>query len=539
MSQFSLPGVQKQYKGADFRDTAGLHSKESGGVASGVVVFSELERQQQAFELAVAQLETAFEQADASDTQAWQTATGNISRQLNNLAQGVSSRMAVAARWEGSLAALQAGITIAGTTVTIPQSTGGPVTIQTVNADFGTNEDYNTQLKAKSWENLVLIHNLTDANDTGLYCVSGGTLQKFSPFFPQLRDGALIFVDAGEKANSFWTIADPTVVTANNVVIPSLIPFGAFTSLQTDPAGFLTIAANQLNASLDGAYFVVVNGQLTMTPAFVARVTNLESGLQTAQTNIFSLQTGLQTEVSDRQLADQNLQLAIDDKASTASLQTEITARQNADTQLQSAIDAKASTSALNSEIAARTDADAALQTAIDTKASTSALNTEINDRQLADTALQDAISTKASQTDLATEISDRTAADSQLAIDIAAKTTQQAVNNAIANFAAYSHPVKTLINGVFSTVGIVPTTTFYVPLLDSLDWGIDRYSESASPFINVEMPNIAYVNANAAGETGYFVKLEFQHSTQVPDGEIEIYLTRHYRDGQTGISFF
>ena len=81
--------------------------------------------------------------------------------------------------------------------------------------------------------------------------------------------------------------------------------------------------------------------------------------------------------------------------------------------------------------------------------------------------------------------------------------------------------------------------TTFYVSLADSLDWGVDRYSESASPFVNVQMPIVSYVNADASGANGYFVKLEFQHDTQVPDGEVEIYLTRHYRADQTGMSFF
>ena len=637
MSQFSLPGVQKQYKGSDFRGTAGLHSGESGSIPSGVVVFSELDRQQQAFNTAVSLLEQQYIAADASDTQAWQAATSNLSRQLNNVAQGVASRMAVAARWEGSVSSLQSGLSVSSTgVVSIPQSSGA-VTIASVNADFATNEDYYTQIKATSWESLVLVHNLTTASETGLYCVSGGTLRKFSPFFSQLQDGALIFVNSGEKANTFWTIADPIVVVGTDVVIPLLIPFGAFTALQTEPNGFLSIAANQLNASLDGAYFVVVNGQLTMTPAFVSRVTALEAGLQAAQANISTLQTGLQSEVTTRTAADAAMQTAIDGKASAASLQTEISDRSAADTALQTAIDTKASVTALQaevtarsgadavlqtaidgnataiqSEVTARTAADATLQTAIDGKASTVDLQAEVTARTAADTALQTAIATnstaiqsevtartaadavlqtaidgnataiqsevtartaadtalqtaiatnstaiqsevtartaadatlqtaidaKASTVDLQAEVTARTAAEGLLAIDIAARTTAAQLYAAIANFTAYSHPIKSLTNGVFSTVGVVPMTTFYVPLSDSLDWGVDRYSESASPFVNVQMPIVSYVNANATGVSGYFAKLEFQHETQVPDGEVEIYLTRHYRADKTALT--
>ena len=535
MSQFSLPGVQKQYKGSDFRGTAGLHSGESGSIPSGVVVFSELDRQQQAFNTAVSLLEQQYIAADASDTQAWQAATSNLSRQLNNVAQGVASRMAVAARWEGSVSSLQSGLSVSSTgVVSIPQSSGA-VTIASVNADFATNEDYYTQIKATSWESLVLVHNLTTASETGLYCVSGGTLRKFSPFFSQLQDGALIFVNSGEKANTFWTIADPIVVVGTDVVIPLLIPFGAFTALQTEPNGFLSIAANQLNASLDGAYFVVVNGQLTMTPAFVSRVTALEAGLQAAQANISTLQTGLQSEVTTRTAADAAMQTAIDGKASAASLQTEISDRSAADTALQTAIDTKASVTALQAEVTARSGADAVLQTAIDGNAT--AIQSEVTARTAADATLQTAIDGKASTVDLQAEVTARTAAEGLLAIDIAARTTAAQLYAAIANFTAYSHPIKSLTNGVFSTVGVVPMTTFYVPLSDSLDWGVDRYSESASPFVNVQMPIVSYVNANATGVSGYFAKLEFQHETQVPDGEVEIYLTRHYRADKTALT--
>ena len=536
MSQFPLPGVQKQYKGSDFRGTSGLYAGESGSVASGVVVFSELDRQKQAFDAAVANLETSFRAADTSDTQAWQAATSNISRQLNNLAQGVANRLAVAVRWEGSVADLQSVMTVSSAGVaSIPQATGAAVAIASVNADFATNEDYYAQVKAKSWESIVLIHNLTTASETGLYCVSGGILQKFSPFFSQLRDGALIFVDAGEKSNSFWSIADPTIVSENNVVIPLLIPFGAFTALQTEPNGFLSIAANQLNAALDGAYFVVVGGQLTMTPAFVARVTNLETGLQSAQANISTLQTGLQSETTARTSADATMQIAIDGKASTAALQAEVTARSGADTALQSAIDTKASGIALQAEGSARSSADGLLQTAID--GNSTAIQTEVTARTAADATLQTAIATNS--TAIQTEVTARTAADGLLAIDIAARTTAAQLHSAIADFTAYSHPIKALTNGVFNTVGGVPMTTFYVPLSDSLDWGVDRYSESAAPFTNVQMPIVSYVNANATGVSGFFVKLEFQSAMQVPNDTIEVYLTRHYRAGQTGIAFF
>ena len=372
-----------------------------------------------------------------------------------------------------------------------------------------------------------------------------------------MRDGALIFVDGGEKADTFWVISDPTIVSANDVVIPSLIPFGAVTELQTDPNGFLSIAANQLNAALDGDYFVVVNGALTMTPAFITRVTNLESGLSAAQTNISTLNTVLSQEIAARITADEAMTIALESKASASALAAESTARTAADAALQTAVDSKASQADLATEVAARiagdqslanglaaevnerTAADAALQTAVDSKASQSDLTAEITARTAADAALQTAVDSKASQADLTAETTARTDADAQLALDIAARTTALQVYSAISNFAAYSHPIKTLTGGIFSTAGIVPITTFYVPLEDTLDWGIDRYSESAAPYINVEMPNVAFTNTNAAGVNGYFAKLEFQYHEQIPDGEIEIFLSRHYRSGQTPIAFF
>ena len=577
MSQYPRPGVRQENVGATYEGTAGLHTHESGGVASKVVVYSELERDRIALQTSIAQLEQSYQTADVADTAAWQAATSNLSTQITHLSNNLRSRLSVAGKFNGSIAECLEALAVDDDYNTITQN-GISFQFGRVGDTPGSAWDLSVQTYAdsiisESWARLFLIHNVANPQETGIYFRhnNNGSLQKFYPLFDMLRDGALIYVDGGAQENTFWTIADAPIVSANDVVITSLIPFGSFTQLQTVPNDFLSIAANTLNANLDGAYFSVVNGQLTLTPAFVARITQLEAQAAAAALAISDLQTSLAGEIQARAVAETALQNAIDTKAPTAAIQAEIAARTSAvnalqsdlddlqafflasmnteiarriseDTLLRNAINTKASQAALTNETTARTAAVTALQTSVNLKASQADLSAEATARLAADASLQTSIDLKASQVDLASEVAARVAGDAALTtrldaidpqiLEALSRVTAAQLTSTIGNFYAYSHKVKTLANGVFAPVEGVPTTTFYVDLGDSLDWTIARFSETAAPYSQAAEPGVSFTSLNAAGVVGNFAKVCFQYPMALPDGTIEVFIARHYRDG-------
>lgn len=79
----------------------------------------------------------------------------------------------------------------------------------------------------------------------------------------------------------------------------------------------------------------------------------------------------------------------------------------------------------------------------------------------------------------------------------------------------------EVLNNGIFDSA--TGTTTFYVVVTQTLKWSISRLSEVAPPYEELARPAISWVN-----QSGFFAKLVFFASEQVPDGTIEVFLIRH-----------
>lgn len=267
MSQYSAPGVQKMNQGADFRGTAALKSRESGGVAENVVVFSELDDARLTLEALLNVEIQNRQQADITDTQAWQSAVNNLTSQVNAALQGVRKRFAVGGR------------------VTSLADAAGAIA--------GVDE------QATDYHSWFLVDG-SNPNENGVYRKVNGVPVRVPEYAvaADLPAGVLVFVDS---ENALYSTKNDAVTVEDGIEV-EFVPIGRINELQTDPNGFMEIVAGQLNSRLDEQYFAVINGQLTLTDA----------ALQTKAD-----QTALDAEIQARVDGDAALQQSLVDVSAT------------------------------------------------------------------------------------------------------------------------------------------------------------------------------------------------------------------------------
>ena len=332
----------------------------------------------------------------------------------------------------------------------------------------------------------------------------------------------------------------------------------------TDPslsAGDSVVVVQQVG---DNQYSV------TIAPAFIARVTSLE--------------TNLAAETTARTSAVSTINTALALKASQAALDSAIATLNTADTGLQTAITAEASTRATDiSGLQSRatsietvnTNQDAAL--ASEVTARTSADSAEVANRLAGDATLQSAVDAEVTAraaadstltTNLAAEATARTGADSTLTTNLAAEVTsrtnadatiQTSLTDARATIVTHGTNIlalqstkidrtiatsaisqsilllkkfETLTNGVYDMVNRL--TRFYIPgfSASATDWQAFLPHETAAPYENSSSPQFryyTYANLPAGAPSGLdssksYAEVTFHNSlTQIPNGSLRV----------------
>lgn len=462
MSPYFKPGVIRQNQGASYKDTPGLYAAESGGVSDKVVVFSELSTVQSNLSNIIAQLDAAYKAADATDTTNWTAAVAALSQQIANINSGITQSLTVAAR-----------------TTSLPSVPGD---VPGLNA---------TPSGASDESGWVLVDDGAAGAANGIYLYNTGTssFERISqlPSASSFAAGTLVFVDNGTYENTFWNVVDDGTSSGVNFK-----PWGRAQDLDTDPAGFINLVANQLNANLDSEWFAVVGGELTLSSAFEADYNQTKQSVTTNATNIATNGSAI---------------------------------------------------SALNTE---QTAQDAAI----------SANGSGITANAAAITTNAAAISSNATDiTDNATGVAANANDIGGLQTEVATKAAISKVVEALAHSHAKSHqivPLDLYVDG--TTPDGVATRTFYVdPGFGSPDFSISRLSTSASPFTEVAAPKMDYVtlasgngiqatsgitSQTAELAAGSYAKVTFFLSTTMPvSGEIEAFAQRFFRGGLENVA--
>lgn len=486
MSQFPFPGVQQEYTGASYLGTPGIHVPESGGVATKAVALSELTAAQSALQTVISQLEASLAASISAGDSTLQSEINNLNllteAQVSAL---ISAAIAGGVRYQGTATA----------DATNPATATGTST-------FANGDLYRVSSNGTSAFGFAL--------NTGDYVLYNGT--------------------GWDKIDS----TDPSVSAGDSVIVVTQVGDGQYqvkiaeafltriTGIETNLASEVaraTAAETALSAALTAEEADRTADQIALQDAIDAEATTRAAAISTAS-------AGLANEAATRASADSALLGGINSEAS---------ARQSAVATINAAIvgETNRATGAEAVEAEARIAGDAALLNAIQAEStqrqasnqlSGDALAQEVSDRAAADGAINVALTD--AQATIATHSSHLTALDNQV-VD---RTTHQETLNTIAQFYSQTHIVRTLgvsESGVFdNTAG---TTTFYVSLPVSVNWAVVRLSEKVGSYQELARPMIEYVARNDNGSNGFYARITFFHSTQVPDNTIKAFLVRFF----------
>lgn len=445
----TVNGVRREYVGKDF-SRVDLLVRGSGSNPKRAVAIAELDT-------ARTQLEAAFAAANAAQDTAFAAEISTLNNTISAVQQGLTKTpITVLARYTGVLAdfnltTFKADQSVAALTVFAGEQT--PVTLS---------------------EQGIFVDNGNPA-EVGIYYVSGTTtLVKASAYVDagNLRSGTMVFVDQGSFANSFWLFTDNE--------LSAIVPFGRVQDLQTQAGGFLSIAANTLNASVNVEYFTVASGALTFSPAFLLRVTDLEDEIAALQTDV----TALQTDVFDLNDAIGNANAGL--------------------TQLNTTVATQATDIAAIQAVNAQQSTDIAFLQAVDTQQATDIAALQAMD-----------VAQSASLASLQTENATQSAAITAVQAAVAGKATIADVKTLFTEM----HKLLPLTNGTYDSQA--ETTIFYaVPNWTNYSFHAVGIFESGAPYESVSVPTLE--KAPNPGDSKPAIRVTF-YGAQVPDNELSV----------------
>lgn len=263
-------------------------ARPSGGNPKALVIRSELDELVQDILDKVAQLKADTQQTEAADTENWTTAVSDLQRQVDERLDGVKASYAVATRIE----------TVADASPDLP----------------------GLDTSATDWHSWILVAG-TDTTQNGVYQYRNGILKAVVRFnSPSVLTAGVRFFDDHE--NQYWNVSADAVGATDGTIASVEITPGARTDRINGGVAMERIA-DRLNLLFDDEILAIANNQLTLSSAFLQRVSDLETsdhakaqlieGLQTTVAGIEATVAELSTTVERVDTATQSLTSQVSD----------------------------------------------------------------------------------------------------------------------------------------------------------------------------------------------------------------------------------